>query len=91
MIALTLSPMNCAWLLRKTERDATNWEARLVRTIDHVLEWLSGAYRRRLEAVFAMKPVVVVFALLLLAGIPGSTRPRPASSRPTRTRVSCSR
>lgn len=70
VIALTLSPMNCAWLLRKTERDATNWEARLVRMIDHVLEWLSGAYRRRLEAVFAMKPVVVVFALLLLAGIP---------------------
>lgn len=70
VIALTLSPMNCAWLLRKTERDATNWEARLVRTIDHVLEWLSGAYRRRLEAVFAMKPVVAVFALLLLAGIP---------------------
>ena len=70
VIALTLSPMNCAWLLRKTERDATNWEARLVRTIDHALEWLSGAYRRRLEAVFAMKPVVVVFALLLLAGIP---------------------
>ncbi|WP_448031131.1 efflux RND transporter permease subunit [Bradyrhizobium liaoningense] len=70
VIALTLSPMNCAWLLHKTERDATNWEARLVRTIDHVLEWLSGAYRRRLEAVFAMKPVVAVFALLLLAGIP---------------------
>ncbi|TQF26183.1 acriflavine resistance protein B [Bradyrhizobium sp. UNPF46] len=70
VIALTLSPMNCAWLLRKTERDATTWEARLVRTIDHVLERLSGAYRRRLEAVFAMKPVVAVFALLLLAGIP---------------------
>lgn len=70
VIALTLSPMNCAWLLRKTERDATNWEARLVRTIDHVLEWLSGAYRRRLEAVFTMKPVAAVFALLLLAGIP---------------------
>ncbi|WBL76067.1 efflux RND transporter permease subunit [Bradyrhizobium xenonodulans] len=70
VIALTLSPMNCAWLLRKTERDATNWEARLVRGIDHVLERFSAAYRRRLEAVFAMKPVVVVFALLLLAGIP---------------------
>jgi multidrug efflux pump len=70
VIALTLSPMNCAWLLRKTERDAANWEARLVRGIDHVLERLSGAYRRRLEAVFAMRPAVVVFALLLLAGIP---------------------
>lgn len=70
VIALTLSPMNCAWLLRRTERDATHWEARLVRRIDHVLEWLSSAYRRRLEAVFAMKPVVAVFALLLLAGIP---------------------
>ncbi|MDH6258376.1 efflux RND transporter permease subunit [Bradyrhizobium sp. BR13661] len=70
VIALTLSPMNCAWLLRKTERDATHWEARLVRAIDHVLEWLSGAYRRRLESIFTTKPVVAMFALLLLAGIP---------------------
>jgi multidrug efflux pump len=70
VIALTLSPMNCAWLLRRTERDATNWEARLTRRIDRVLEWLSRAYRQRLESVFATKPVVVVFALLLLASIP---------------------
>ncbi|WP_316189029.1 efflux RND transporter permease subunit [Bradyrhizobium sp. SZCCHNS1054] len=70
VIALTLSPMNCAWLLRRTERDATNLEARLVRAIDHVMEWLAGAYRRRLEAMFRMKPVVAVFALLLLAMIP---------------------
>lgn len=70
VIALTLSPMNCAWLLRRTERDAEDWQARLVRRIDHVLDWLSAAYRRRLESVFAMKPVVAVFALLLLAGIP---------------------
>lgn len=70
VIALTLSLMNCAWLLRKTERDAANWEARLVRGIDHVLERLSSAYRRRLEAVFTIRPVVVVFALLLLAGVP---------------------
>ncbi|CCE08518.1 putative multidrug efflux transporter (RND family,AcrB/AcrD/AcrF family) [Bradyrhizobium sp. STM 3843] len=70
VIALTLSPMNCAWLLRRTERDATNLEARLVRAIDHVLEWLADAYRRKLEAIFRMKPVVAVFALLLLAMIP---------------------
>ncbi|WP_316233016.1 efflux RND transporter permease subunit [Bradyrhizobium sp. SZCCHNPS2010] len=70
VIALTLSPMNCAWLLRRTERDATHLEARLVRAIDHVMERLAGAYRRRLEAVFRMKPVVAVFALLLLAMIP---------------------
>ncbi|MET4213467.1 MULTISPECIES: efflux RND transporter permease subunit [unclassified Bradyrhizobium] len=70
VIALTLSPMNCAWLLRRTERDATNWEARLVRRIDHTLERLTAAYRRGLESVFETKSVVVVFALLLLAGIP---------------------
>ena len=70
VIALTLSPMNCAWLLRRTERDAADWQARLVRGIDHALERLTAAYRRRLEAVFSMKPVVAVFALLLLAGIP---------------------
>ncbi|WP_315773084.1 MULTISPECIES: efflux RND transporter permease subunit [unclassified Bradyrhizobium] len=70
VIALTLSPMNCAWLLRRTERDATTFETRLVRTIDHVLERLAHFYRRWLESVFATKPVVVVFALLLLAMIP---------------------
>jgi multidrug efflux pump len=70
VIALTLSPMNCAWLLRKTERDASDWQARLVRRIDHVIEQLTGVYRRGLEAVFAMKPVVAVFAVLLLAAIP---------------------
>lgn len=70
VIALTLSPMNCAWLLRRTERDASDWQARLVRGIDNALEWLSAAYRRRLEAMFSMKPVVAVFAPLLLAGIP---------------------
>ena len=70
VIALTLSPMTCAWLLRKTERDASDWQARLVRRIDCVLAKLTGAYRRRLEAVLAMKPVVAVFALLLLAAIP---------------------
>ncbi|MGY8663476.1 efflux RND transporter permease subunit [Bradyrhizobium sp. UFLA05-109] len=70
VIALTLSPMNCAWLLRRTERDAATWQARLVRRIDHGLERLTAAYRRRLESLFATKSVVVVFALLLLAGIP---------------------
>ncbi len=70
VIALTLSPMNCAWLLRRTERDATNWQARLVRRIDDALERLTAAYRRRLESLFVTKSVVVVFALLLLAGIP---------------------
>ncbi|WP_312000923.1 MULTISPECIES: efflux RND transporter permease subunit [Bradyrhizobium] len=70
VIALTLSPTNCAWLLRRTERDSTNWEARLVHKIDHALEWLTAAYRRRLESVFATKSVVVIFALLLFACIP---------------------
>jgi multidrug efflux pump len=70
IIALTLSPMNCATLLRHMDPNATNWEARLVRRIDGTLGALTRAYRRRLEAVFAMKPVVVVFAALLLAGIP---------------------
>ncbi|MDU6243256.1 MAG: efflux RND transporter permease subunit, partial [Bradyrhizobium sp.] len=70
VIALTLSPMNCAWLLRRTERGSTTLEARLVRAIDHVLERLAHAYRRCLESVFSTKPVVVVFAFLLLAMIP---------------------
>ncbi|UVO30529.1 efflux RND transporter permease subunit [Bradyrhizobium arachidis] len=70
VVALTLSPMNCAWLLRRTEPGGANWEARLVRRIDHALEWLTAAYRRRLESIFDTKAVVVVFALLLLAGIP---------------------
>lgn len=70
VIALTLSPMNCAQLLRKSEREASDWQARLVRRIDRALEQLSSGYRRRLEALFSAKPVVATFALLLLAGIP---------------------
>ncbi|TWB87728.1 multidrug efflux pump [Bradyrhizobium macuxiense] len=70
VVALTLSPVNCAWLLRRTDPDAANFEARLVRGIDHALERLTDAYRRRLESVFVTKSVVVVFALLLLAAIP---------------------
>lgn len=70
VIALTLSPVNCSWLLRRTDRDGHNLEARFVRLIDHTMERLSSAYRRGLEATFRMKPVVVVFALLLLATIP---------------------
>lgn len=87
VIALTLSPMNCAWLLRRTERDATNWQARLVRRIDHALERLTAAYRRRLESLFVTKAVVVVFALLLLASIPGSMRARRTNSRRMRIKA----
>jgi multidrug efflux pump len=69
VIALTLSPMNCANLLRPIPRDGTNLEARIVHAIDYVMETMAGAYRRMLESTLKTIPVVVVFGLLVLSSI----------------------
>lgn len=69
IIALTLSPMNCAFLLKPHEPNATNLEARLVRFIDRTMERVTRGYRRLLEGTLNSLPVVVVFGLLVLSSI----------------------
>ena len=69
VIALTLTPMCCAYLLKRTAPDAKGVEARLVRLIDGIMDATTRAYRRRLEGSLSYKPVTVVFALLVLGSI----------------------
>ena len=70
VIALTLSPMNCAHLLKPHDRSGHSIEARLIRAIDATLERLTNAYRRALESALTTLPVVVVFGILVLAAVP---------------------
>lgn len=69
VIALTLSPMNCAYLLRAIPRDGTSIEARIVHFIDRVMEGLSRGYRRLLEGTMDTIPVVIVFGAIVLGSI----------------------
>lgn len=69
VIALTLSPMNCAYLLRPIPRDGTSFEARFVHLIDRSMERLSRGYRRLLEGTLNSVPVVVVFGAIVLSSI----------------------
>ncbi|MDQ0456772.1 efflux RND transporter permease subunit [Rhizobium paknamense] len=69
IIALTLSPMNCAYLLKPIAKDGKSLEARLVHGIDRFMERLSRGYRRALEGTLNTMSVVVVFAVIVLGSI----------------------
>ncbi len=69
VIALTLSPMNCAYLLRPIPRDSSTFEARFVHLVDRSMERLSRGYRRLLEGTLNSIPVVVVFGAIVLSSI----------------------
>lgn len=69
VIALTLSPMNCAYLLKPIPKDGKTIEARIVHAIDRFMEALSRGYRRLLEATLNTIPVVIVFGLIVLSSI----------------------
>jgi len=69
VIALTLSPMNCAYLLHYIPRDNSTLEARLVHLIDRSMERLSHGYRRLLEGTLNSVPVVIVFGAIVLGSI----------------------
>jgi len=69
VIALTLTPMCCAYLLKRPDQAGGRFETRLIRVIEGVLERLTGAYRRKLDATLSYKPVTAVFAMLVLGSI----------------------
>ncbi|MBB4952091.1 multidrug efflux pump [Agrobacterium vitis] len=69
VIALTLSPMACAYLLKPIPRDGTTAEARIVHFIDRTMERLSHRYRRMLEGTLNTMPVVITFGLIVLSSI----------------------
>ncbi|TBU86547.1 multidrug efflux RND transporter permease subunit [Phytopseudomonas dryadis] len=65
IVALTLSPMMCAKLLRHEENPSG-----LAHRLDAIFEGLKGRYQRALHGTLETRPVVVVFALIVLCLIP---------------------
>ncbi len=61
IIALTLSPMMCSKVL-----NANLSQGRMVHYLDTKFEELKETYRRRLHAVLNYRPVVAVFAILVI-------------------------
>jgi multidrug efflux pump len=64
VVALTLSPMMCAKLLRAHEGD--NGDSRLARWLDERFENLRRGYRDRLHGSLETKSVIAVFGLVVL-------------------------
>lgn len=69
VIALTLTPMTCAYLLKRQDDSSKSLNSRLVRLIDSVMERLTNAYRRGLVGTLAYLPVTVVFAVMILGSL----------------------
>ncbi|MDR2305651.1 MAG: multidrug efflux RND transporter permease subunit [Paucimonas sp.] len=65
IIALTLSPMMCALLLRREQNPSG-----LAHRLDQLFERLKVRYQRLLHATLDSRPVVLVFAVLILCLIP---------------------
>lgn len=65
IIALTLSPMMCAKLLRPQ-----NHEAGLAHRLDQIFEKLKTRYQHALHETLNTRPVVIVFGILVLCLIP---------------------
>ena len=69
VVALTLSPMCCAKLLKAPVPGRRTWDQRISGFIDRRMDGLRRAYRRRLEGTLRFQPVTVVFTILVLGSI----------------------
>ncbi|MGE8398847.1 MAG: efflux RND transporter permease subunit, partial [Burkholderiales bacterium] len=65
IVALTLSPMMCALLLRRDENPSG-----LSHRLDRIFDSLKQRYQRLLHGTLETRPVVLVFALIVLCLIP---------------------
>jgi multidrug efflux pump len=65
IVALTLSPMMCALLLRQEQNPRG-----LAHKLDQLFERLKARYQRMLHGTLNTRPVVVVFAVIVLCLIP---------------------
>jgi multidrug efflux pump len=69
IIALTLTPMMSSRILRRIDRKAPNFEARLIGFIDRRFDELHGVYMRMLRGSLNMIPVTLIFAAIILSSI----------------------
>jgi multidrug efflux pump len=69
IIALTLSPMMCAKLLRPHHADRNDLESRIVKYIDVRFERVRSWYQHRLERSLNFTPVTAIFVVIVLISI----------------------
>ncbi len=69
VVALTLSPMMCAKLLKPHDPNAASWDAKLVVLLDRSFDALHRRYERLLHGTLNWVPVTAVFSLVVLSSI----------------------
>jgi multidrug efflux pump len=69
IVALTLSPMMCARLLKPHDPNQKGWDTPLVLLLDRAFDTLHRRYERLLHATLDWVPVTAVFALVVLSSI----------------------
>lgn len=69
IVALTLSPVACAYLLKPVVPGSHSFEARIVRAIDGTMKAVTSAYRRALTGSLRLLPVTILFGVLVLSSI----------------------
>lgn len=69
VVALTLSPMACATLLRPPDPKGLTLDARLVLATNAVMGAITNAYSRVLTATLRLLPITVLFSAAVLSSI----------------------
>jgi multidrug efflux pump len=69
VVALTLSPMMCAKLLKPHDPNSTSWDAKLVVLLDRGFDALHRRYEHLLHGTLNWVPVTAVFSLVVLGSI----------------------
>src|SRR6266481_5291112 len=69
VVALTLSPMMCAKLLKPHGPNAVSWDAKLVLLLDRTFNALHRRYENFLHGTLNWVPVTAVFSLVVLGSI----------------------
>jgi multidrug efflux pump len=69
IVALTLSPMMCARLLRSHDPSQKGWDMHLVLFLDRMFDALHRRYEHLLDRTLNWVPVTGVFALIVLGSI----------------------
>jgi len=69
VIALTLSPVSCAYILAAPDPDRRTLEDRLIHFVDGVMDWVRDRYHRMLDASLAFTPATLTFGAIILASI----------------------
>ncbi|MGB5081542.1 MAG: efflux RND transporter permease subunit [Burkholderiales bacterium] len=69
IVALTLSPMMCARMLKPHDPNQKGWDIKLVLLLDRTFDALHRRYERLLHGTLNWVPVTAVFSLVVLASI----------------------